>query len=146
MPGLLRIIQLVRSAPGERDLQLIDEDRVDKPLGLLGQDAHGFGIVDPVAGLDDVLLEELGKIVLSERDDAALGVEGVGFLGPGRLGDDRHAEPRLGRFERRARARDPAADDENVELQARVAHHDLRPNSRLMSTDAMEWVRAPTEM
>ena len=63
---------------------------------------------------EDVLLEELGPVIGGERDDPALGIVGVRFLGPGVLGDDDGAEPGVGRLEGRGGAGDAATDDQDV--------------------------------
>ncbi len=122
VPGLEGVVEGVGRAPGKGDLELIDERLLDEPRAVGDQDIDGGRIADVVPGFEDVLLEELRLVVGSEGDDAALGIKGVGFLGPHILGDDDDAEPGLGGLESGRRAGDAAPDDQDVGPDVAFAH------------------------
>ena len=128
VPGLEGVVEGLGRAPGEGDLELVDERFADEAGPVRDQDIDGGRVADAVAGLEDVPLEELGLVVGGERDDAALGVEGVGFLGPDLLGDDDDAEPGVGGLEGGGRPGDAAADDQDVGPDVAFAH--VRLNGR----------------
>ena len=124
-PPFERVVEGVGRAAGEGDLELLDERLVDEARAVRDEDVDRRRVADAVPRFEDVPLEELGLIVGGEGDDAALGVVGVGFLGPGFLGDDDDAKPGVGGLEGRGRAGDAAADDQDVGPDVAFAHEDL---------------------
>jgi hypothetical protein len=78
--GLLGIIQAFRRTPDKGYFQLSDEDLIDKRLALPDKNVHGIRIVDAVSGLDDIVSEELGIVVRTERDDPSLGIVCIRIL------------------------------------------------------------------
>ncbi len=113
--GLADVLQLVAVAACEGDAQPLDQELLHEARPLGSEDAHGAAVVEAIACGDEVLRQERGRVVDSAADDAALGVEGVGFQRVGGAGDDSDGQRRVfGQAERRYGSRDAASDNENV--------------------------------
>ena len=119
------VVEGVGRAAGEGDLELVDERLVDEARAVRDEDVDGRRVADAVPRFEDVPLEELGLVVRGEGHDAALGIIGVGFLGPGVLGDDDDTEPGGGGLEGGGRPGDAAAYDQDVGPDIAFAHEDL---------------------
>jgi len=85
-------------------------------------------VAQAVAGVLDVLGEQLRRVALALEDDPALRPVGVRFLGAIGAGDDHDIEPGLGELERR---RAPAMPQPSTRTSVWIGRSiDLRPHGQ----------------
>ena len=126
----------------ERNLQLVDEEPLDEIRSLARDQRDRLRRAEAVSGALDVRGEALGRVARRPRDDAALGVPGVGLRRLLGARHDRHGRAAAGRRESRRAAGDAGSEDEDVGG-AGLAH--VVVSSSEMSAARTECVSAPTE-
>ena len=122
--GVQHAAHRVRALAAEHDLAVLpveagaDLHELAHAVGtFVDQHAHGFGVAQAGAGVDRVLVVQLGRVGFAEgRGDAALGEEGRRIV-QARLGEQADM-PAAGGGDRRREPGDAAAEHEHVELAA----------------------------
>ena len=112
----------------------LDDDLLDQLWPLLGQGLGSGGQAETGSRGQDIFDDQVGAVILPQRDDAPLGVASVALLQLGSAGDECDlslrvlCQPQCGRC-----AGDPAADDQYVGLSGA---HRLTSNIRSSATRA----------
>ena len=113
MAALARQRKLAVFGEIKLDRGTLEQDYVDALWALHGQDVHRDRVAVVVAGANDVLSQERRRVVHAPVDDTALRVERIRLLRVVRAGHDDDLHALVGQLQRRRRAGNPAAQDQD---------------------------------
>jgi len=80
MASLLGEIEGIFGVAGKVDPQFPDHDLIDEQLAFGHENIDSLGIIDSVAGPENILTEEKGIVIGGQGNDPSLGIPGIGLF------------------------------------------------------------------